>query len=60
MMKPENYNVGLDENGKRFRVVIEWYNEKGEFFIKQSKDIEEAETILGLLSGNISFADLEP
>jgi len=60
-MDANNYNVGNDENGKpRFRATIEWYDENGKQFTTESTDIEESETLIGLLSGNICLSDLEP
>lgn len=60
-MDANNYNVGSDENGKpRFKITIEWYDTNGQHFTNESTDIEESETLIGLLSGNICLNDLEP
>lgn len=61
MQNPKDYFIQEDKKGKkRFRAVIEWYNEAGDKLKIDTTDLEHAETIIGLLSGTICVADLEP
>jgi hypothetical protein len=54
------YNIQLDENHKsKQRFIFEWYDINGIYHIVETTDMDEAETVLGLLSGNICLGDLE-
>lgn len=60
-MKAKDYDIGEDKKGrKRFKCVIDWYNEDGEKLRIETKDVEYAETVIGLMTGTICLADLEP
>lgn len=56
-----NYNIKKDKDGKDICFFsIDWVDENGKKNSIQTRDVFEAETILGLLSGNITFGDLTP
>jgi len=52
----------MDYNVKKAKIVIEWTDEKGKKHCKEFNEntLEEAETIIGLMTGNICLSDLEP
>jgi hypothetical protein len=49
------------ERPKTAKVLIQWIDEKGEEKVQSfsEKTLEDAETLLGLMTGNICEADLE-
>ena len=47
---------------EKAKIVIEWTDKKGKKHKKEFNQdtLEEAETIIGLMTGNICLSDLEP
>ena len=47
---------------EKAKIVIEWTDKKGKKHKVEfnEKTLEEAETIIGLMTGNICLGDLEP
>lgn len=60
-MEAEDFNVETDEDGRKIVMIFfQWKDAKGEKHNVTSHDLDEALTVLELLSGEICFADLEP
>lgn len=53
------YDIDTDDNGKRFRATFEWYDTKDKYHIVETQDIDEAQIIMSLLSGESCLADYE-
>ena len=60
MNNTTQYDIKVNENGPQQRFVFEWYDKNNEYHIVETINMEEAQTILGLLSGEICLGDLEP
>lgn len=55
-----NYDIKKDEKGKDLcRFMFEWVDKNGETQTVETNCIETAQTVIGLLSGEICLADLE-
>ncbi len=55
------YNIKTDERGLQiFNCKIEWTAVDGKTHVVETADAETAETVIGLLTGNITLSDLEP
>jgi len=46
--------------GDKLNVGIEWFDINGKYHILNIADIDEADDIIGLLSGRICVEDLKP
>ena len=58
---PILYKIARDKNGcQLFKCTIEWVDTDGKTNSLELDDVDVAETTIGLLSGNICLADLEP
>lgn len=61
MMEKRQYDIKKDEYGKNLcRFMFEWVDVEEETHTVETTDIDEAATIIGLLSGEICLGDLEP
>ena len=60
-MEPKtNYSIGNDELDKpRCRFNFEWYDTNGVYQIVETQDVQEAQIIMSLLSGESCLADYE-
>lgn len=54
-----NYNIKKQDDKPMFACKIEWVDTDGKVNSVLSTDPDEAETILGLLTGNITLEDLK-
>lgn len=55
------YDIKKDENGKDLcRFIFEWVDKSGEPQKVETDCVETAQTVIGLLSGEICLSDLEP
>lgn len=60
-MSDKNYNIRQNVgNNTGFHCVIEWVDEYGKDNLCETDDVLTAQTVIGLLSGEICLADLEP
>lgn len=56
----KNYNIKIHNGKKLCNFTFEWVNEKGVKEKIETEDMETAQTIINLLSGETCLADLEP
>jgi hypothetical protein len=48
------------EHKPKFRAAVEWLDESGQYRKITTTDAEAAETVVGLITGNITLEDLKP